>query len=308
MLRARRGVGHVYFLSAACALLLAGCGSSNAPDATESTAGSGATSSAGTASQGATGGSTGGSGTASAGETTGSGAESGFDCTQTSEASELLAVAAGEFVMGCNEAVDDACDDDEKPMHTVSLSAFEIEQTEVTQGQYTACVLDDACSPPACAWDCEQPGLPAGCLDWQQAQDYCAWAGRRLPSEAEWEKAARGSEGALFPWGDDAPDCALAHLAGCGDGPAPAGSLEDGASPYGALDMAGNMVEMVADWYDAEYYASSPASDPTGPSSGERYVGRGGGYRSEADWLRASKRDWYDLADSAASLGFRCAR
>ena len=150
--------------------------------------------------------------------------------------------------------------------------------------------------------------MPAGCVNFQQAKDYCEFAGRRLPSEAEWEKAARGSEGAVFPWGDDAPDCTLANMAGCSDGLSPAGSLEAGASPYGALDMAGNVVEMVADWYDASYYESSPAMDPPGPSSGEKYVGRGGGYRSEAPWLRASKRDWYDLTDSAASLGFRCAR
>ena len=295
-----------FYLPLACALLLAGCGDGNAPDATESTAGSGATSSDGATSQGASAGSSSGSGAAAGSGAAGAGAS--FDCSETAEASELLAIPDGDFVMGCNEAVDAACDDDEKPMHTVSLSAFELERTEVTQGQYTGCVLEGACSPPSCDWDCAQPVLPAGCLDWQQAQDYCAWTERRLPTEAEWEKAARGTEGATFPWGDAAPDCALANLTGCADGIAPAGSLEAGASPYGVLDMAGNMVEMVADWYDATYYESSPSSDPPGPSSGNRYVGRGGGYKSEASWLRASKRDWYDLTDNAVSLGFRCAR
>ena len=87
-----------------------------------------------------------------------------------------------------------------------------------------------------------------------------------------------------------------------------AGSLEAGASPFGALDMAGNMVEMVSDWYEETYYATSPAADPTGPSGGNRYGGRGGGYKSAAEWMRASKRDWYDPADEGASLGFRCAR
>jgi formylglycine-generating enzyme required for sulfatase activity len=285
-----------------------GCGNGKA-DGTESTAGSGATSSsAGAPSEGANGGSAATSSTAGSGGTSSGGTSASFDCTETADASALIAVPAGEFVMGCNEAVDDACDDDEKPMHTVSLSAFEIDETEVTQGQYTACVLDGACSPPTCAWACDQPELPAGCVDFKQAKDYCEFAGRRLPSEAEWEKAARGSEGAIFPWGDDMPDCTLANMAGCDDALTPAGSLEAGASPYGVLDMAGNMVEMVADWYDATYYESSPTSDPTGPSSGEKYVGRGGGYRSEAAWLRASKRDWYDLTDRAASLGFRCAR
>jgi formylglycine-generating enzyme required for sulfatase activity len=300
---------HLFGCLAASALALGGCGDANAPDATESTAGSGATTStAGTSSQGASSqGASGGSSSGASGNAGSGGSSESFDCTETAEASELVEIPAGEFVMGCNEAVDTACEDDEKPMHTVMVSAFQLERTEVTQGQYTACVLDGACTPPSCAWVCEEPNLPGGCLTWQQAQDYCAWAGRRLPSEAEWEKAARGTEGALFPWGDDAPECALANLADCSDGPAPAGSLDAGASPYGVLDMAGNMVEMVADWYDASYYESSPAADPPGPTSGSRYVGRGGGYKSEANWLRSSKRDWYDLTDQAASLGFRCA-
>lgn len=286
----------------AAALLVVGCGDGNATDATKD-AGQGATGASAT-----TGGAAGAGAAPSGGGSDGAGATATFDCSETLDASELIEIPAGEFVMGCNEAVDDACDDDEKPMHSITLSAYAIERSEVTQGQYTACVLDGACDAPSCAWDCEQPEMPAGCVNWQQAQDYCAWAERRLPTEAEWEKAARGSDGALFPWGDTAPDCTLANMAGCGDSLMAAGSLETGASPYGVLDMAGNMVEMVADWYDASYYESSPASDPAGPASGERYAGRGGGFRSEADWLRASKRDWYDVTDSAASLGFRCAR
>jgi formylglycine-generating enzyme required for sulfatase activity len=297
---------HLYLCVAVSAWALGGCGDANAPAATESTAGSGATTgTAGSSSQGASS-SQGGSG-GSTGATAGSAGTESFDCTETADLSELVDIPAGEFVMGCNEDVDTACDDDEKPMHTVMLSGFQLERTEVTQGQYTTCVLEGACTPPSCAWVCEEPNLPSGCLTWQQAQDYCAWAGRRLPTEAEWEKAARGTEGATFPWGNDAPQCSLANLADCADGPTPAGSLEAGASPFGVLDMAGNMVEMVADWYDASYYESSPSTDPTGPSSGTRYVGRGGGFRSEASWLRASKRDWYDETDQARSLGFRCA-
>jgi formylglycine-generating enzyme required for sulfatase activity len=235
-------------------------------------------------------------------------AKTRFSCTSGTEPAELVPIEAGEFSMGCNDEVDDECDEDEKPMHVVSLAAFEIDRTEVTQGQYSACVLDGACSAPTCEWDCERAEYPAGCVDWASAQAYCAWAGKRLPSEAEWEKAARGSESSKYPWGNGEPTCTLANFAECGGEAWAVGSLPDGASPYGVLDLAGNMVELVADHYDAEYYESSPEDDPRGPESGERYGGRGGGFRSGAEWLRASKRDWYDPLDAAASLGFRCAR
>jgi formylglycine-generating enzyme required for sulfatase activity len=280
-------------------LLLAACGSNNDSDKN----GKG-DSNAGTSSGSNSEGSSSGSG----GSASGGSAAGGFTCTETAEPSALVEVPAGEFAMGCNEATDSTCDSDEKPQHVVSMSAFSIERTEVSQAQFTACVLDGACEPPLCAWDCEKQDYPAGCVSSSHALAYCSWAGRRLPTEAEWEKAARGSEGAIFPWGDAAPDCSRANKAGCGDAAKPVGSLADGASPYGALDMAGNVVEMVADWYDEAYYAASPDSDPPGPESGTRYVGRGGGYKSDTKYLRASKRDWYDITDQAPSLGFRCAR
>jgi formylglycine-generating enzyme required for sulfatase activity len=210
--------------------------------------------------------------------------------------------------MGCNAAVDDECKPDEKPAHKVTLSAFEIDRNEVTQEEYAACAEQGACTPPSCTWSCDTPDLPAGCVDFAQAKAYCAYAGKRLPTEAEWELAARGTDDRKFPWGNDAGDCNHVNMAGCTGGADPVGSHPDGASPYGALDMAGNMVEMIADWYDAGYYASSPATDPTGPAKGTRYGGRGGGFKSEEPWQRTSARDWYDLTDAGASLGFRCAR
>jgi formylglycine-generating enzyme required for sulfatase activity len=229
-------------------------------------------------------------------------------CTSTAEPGDMVQVPAGDFGMGCNAELDDGCSNDEKPLHTAAISAFEIDRTEVTQAQYAACLSAGKCTAPSCDWNCDNQDFPAGCVTWDQADAYCGWAGKRLPTEAEWEKAARGPEGSTYPWGNDEPDCSLANMSGCSPGALAVGSLAAGASPYGALDMAGNVVELVADWYDEAYYASSPPADPAGPKSGTRHVGRGGGFKSDAEYLRTSKRDWYDATDAAASLGFRCAR
>ena len=219
----------------------------------------------------------------------------------------MVSVPGGPFTMGCDPASDAECEPEEQPMHEVTLSAFDIDETEVTQDQYLACVAEGACAAPACDYDCDNPTLPASCVTWLDAQDYCAWAGKRLPTEAEWEKAARGDDGRMFPWGDDAPSCDLANRVDCVGGMTPVGDFPAGASPYGALDMAGNMVEMVADRWDAAYYASSPAENPPGPAEGGSYVGRGGGWRSTDKWLRNAERDKYEPEDQGLSLGFRCA-
>jgi formylglycine-generating enzyme required for sulfatase activity len=221
---------------------------------------------------------------------------------------EMVQVPAGEFLMGCNTAVDAECRGDEQPSHTVFVSDFQIDKLEVTQGMYAACVQAKKCTAPSCDWDCNLSNNPAGCVTRDQAMTYCAWAGKRLPTEAEWEKAARGTDGRKFPWGNDAPTCDLAAIAGCTQTAEAAGSHPAGASPYGALDMAGNMVEMLADWYDPGYYQVMPTSDPKGPATGTTYVGRGGGWKSDPTWQRTSVRDWYEPADAGRSLGFRCAR
>ncbi len=237
----------------------------------------------------------------------GTGGDVPFDCP-AGDPGEMVAVPAGGFMMGCNAAVDQECAEDETPSRTVSLSPYSIEKTEVTQEAYAACVLAGACEKPSCAWNCSEPGMPAGCLTRPQAESYCQFIGARLPTEAEWEKAARGTDGRKFPWGNQPPDCNLANLQGC-DGRATAVTAHGaGASPYGLLDMAGNMVEIVADWYEAKYYAAAPDVDPKGPATGKRFVGRGGGWQSAAFWQRASVRDWYDLTDAGTSFGFRCAQ
>ncbi|HEX6273128.1 MAG TPA: formylglycine-generating enzyme family protein, partial [Polyangiaceae bacterium] len=280
--------------------LLLACGSEGDADD------GGGSDTGGTSGGGGSSGRGGSGGSGNGGSTAKGGSGGGFACTSDASPGELVEVPAGEFIMGCNEDVDSECAPDELPTHTVSLSAFSIERTEVTQDQYAACVTEGACDPPSCEWDCERTDYPAGCINLGQAQTYCEWAGRRLPTEAEWEKAARGEDGAKFPWGNEEADCTLVNMSGCEDDAAAVGSFPDGASPYGALDMAGNMVEMVSDWYDETYYADSPSENPTGPAAGTRYTGRGGGWRSLSVWQRASKRDWYDPADSGTSLGFRC--
>jgi formylglycine-generating enzyme required for sulfatase activity len=231
-----------------------------------------------------------------------------FQCIGSGAVGETVFVEAGPFTMGCNAEVDTECDDDELPVRTVDLGPFEIDRTEVTQDHYAACVNAGACPPPTCDWDCAAGALPASCVTHGNAQSYCVWAGKRLPTEAEWEKAARGTSGSKFPWGNDAADCGRANMAGCVNARTPVGQFPNGASAHGALDMSGNMVELVADFYDASYYASAPNANPAGPSSGSTYVGRGGGWKSDGYWQRASARDWYDPDDAGMSLGFRCAK
>jgi formylglycine-generating enzyme required for sulfatase activity len=220
----------------------------------------------------------------------------------------MIDIPAGEFLMGCNGAVDQECEPDEQPGRNVMLSAFAIGRTEVTQEAYASCVNAGQCTPPSCDWNCSTPGMPAGCLTRAQAEAYCGSIGARLPTEAEWEKAARGSDGRKFPWGNQPATCTLVNMSGCGSAATPVGAHPEGASPFGLMDMGGNMVEIVSDWYDAAYYASAPTTDPKGPASGQRFGGRGGGWRSEPFWHRTSVRDVYDPPDAGTSLGFRCAR
>lgn len=215
-------------------------------------------------------------------------------------------VPAGTFVMGLDEG-----GFDEKPAHEVYLDAFWIMQTEVTNEQYEKCVEAGSCTPPAnpewgtslfwAAYDTH----PITYVTWEQAVTYAKWAGGRLPTEAEWEKAARGADEYPYPWGNQPPTDERLNFDNHIGEPQPVGSYPDSASPYGAQDMAGNVWEWTADWYAAEYYQFSPDENPLGPRAGERRVLRGGAYDSPASDVAAYYRGGAEVTYYAGHIGFR---
>ena len=226
-------------------------------------------------------------------------------------------VSAGSFVMG---SARDEGSADERPRHRVTVSTFSMDRHEVTNQRYAACVAAGGCTRPALLsshrrveyyGDGRFADYPVIFVDWKQAAAFCAWAGGRLPTEAEWEKAARGPAPSIrrFPWGNEAADCRRANMGGarsCVGDTDRVGRRPEGASPYGAMDMAGNVWEWVSDWYAPSYYASSPERDPRGPATGRLKVMRGGCWISGADSLRVSCRKAELPASWAYNVGFRC--
>ncbi|HLT37412.1 MAG TPA: SUMF1/EgtB/PvdO family nonheme iron enzyme [Enhygromyxa sp.] len=238
---------------------------------------------------------------------------------------DMVAVPGGEFFMGCDRDNDDACESDEYPPHNVALDGFAIDRTEVRWAEYRACMASGACPPmhlEACwVWngDAFERGdpLPAEmladdhpvvCVTWSEAARYCEAMGKRLPTEAEWERAARGVDGRLYPWGNQAPSCTTTVMHNCSDFTRPVGSRSGGASPVGALDMAGNVAEWVHDWWDQGSYGRAVLPNPTGPSAGQVRGVRGGSFYNGDTDLRVSYRYGLDPLARTSIVGFRCAR
>jgi formylglycine-generating enzyme required for sulfatase activity len=229
----------------------------------------------------------------------------------THEDGEMVLVPAGSFVRGSPPGIGTS---DEHPRRDIELSAFYIDRTEVTQRAYSKCIEATQCEVPSCKTDTDfKPGLrashPVVCVDWNDARTYCAWMHKRLPTEAEWEKAARGSDARLYPWGNEPPACDKANYRECErHSTVDVGTLTKGASPYGALDMAGNVWEWTADWHENDYYAKSPAKDPKGPDTSKEKVVRGGAWSYSETELLSAGRIYDDPTVRYGHVGFRCAR
>jgi formylglycine-generating enzyme len=245
----------------------------------------------------------------------------GFDTIKGKDGAPMILIPAGPFLMGSNDGLPN-----ERPEHTVTLPAYYIDQFEVTAGRYQKFIESAHKNIPP-TWDDEAAqamgDLPAVGMSWNDAAAYCKWAGKRLPTEAEWEKAARGTDGRRYPWGHMQPFVDIANYnrgmwvseavtlvpvnSGLEGMSVRHGLKEGGKSPYGLFHMAGNAAEWVADWYDREYYQKSPDVNPTGPAANHALLSRGGSWADLPNALRVTARFSAEPDYEDRTIGFRCA-
>jgi formylglycine-generating enzyme required for sulfatase activity len=258
------------------------------------------------------------------------------DICESVDDDDMVYVPAGSFTMGCPVVFEEAAPPEASgscealggyasanPAHNVILDGFSVDRYEVTVGEYTACIDTGKCEEPSitdadncktwkATYNMENNALlPMNFVDYKRVNNFCAWEGKRLCTEAEWEKAARGTGTALYPWGYEipqAPACDLANFKGCGQQAVNVGSVPDGMSPYGAFDMAGNLNEWTADKFGKDYYQASPEENPMGPKTGNTYVGRGGAFGNSDYDVRVYRRWNYPASRSCHYLGFRCCK
>jgi formylglycine-generating enzyme required for sulfatase activity len=224
----------------------------------------------------------------------------------------MVYVPAGEFTMGSNDG-----DNDEKPVHTVYLDAFWIDKYEVTNALYKKCVDAGKCSPPSDSksytrssyyGNSQYDNYPVIYVAWDSANAFCSWANKKLPTEAQWEKAARGIDGRTYPWGEGFDGTKVnSWVSSSRQGDTTSvGSYVNGASLYGTMDMAGNVWEYVVDWWGLNYYANSPYYNPTGPIVGDWHVLRGGAWDSTQSDLHVTTRGEHYPDRRIDNIGFRC--
>jgi len=235
----------------------------------------------------------------------------------------MVVVPAGKFPMGCDSDKVKNCDTHESPLHEVDLDAFYIDVFEVSVGEYAGCVKAGTCTEirdrneKVCTTSWSDPGLPLDCVSQLQAKCYCEWMGKRLPTEAEWEKAARGTDRRLYAWGNSpAPSCETSGIWSISTPacrfptPRPRGTYTLDRSPYGVRDMTGGVAEMVTDNYETHYYEASPAKNPTGPDKLKFDIVFRGGRYSDPSTRNFTTYGRFSQPPRAAvgGIGFRCAK
>jgi len=226
---------------------------------------------------------------------------------------QMVLIPAGEFLMGSGPRDGNP---DEMPQRKVFLNAFHIDKYSTTVGRFAKYLEATGADPPE-YWNMvnvtADADYPVVGVDWDQAQAYCKWAGKRLPTEAEWEKAARGMDGRKHPWGNDPPSPQFANVGrggtfGYTKSLEKVGTYEAGKSPYGVYEMIGNVWQWMADWYDRSYYQNAPEKNPKGPEKGEFKVIRGGSWAKVPLVVRVAARHRAAPTSQTTSIGFRCAK